>query len=147
MSCEQCKGITKQNTRCRLPTCKYSPYCFHHTKVEVKKSGIQNAGRGLFARKDIKNKEVFGNYKLGTIKMTENEYQNKYPNNEATHVAQIGNYYYDAKNPKKSVAGMANTSKRNNSKINNNGKLVAKLNINQGKEIFLAYGKSYRRNF
>ena len=148
MSCEQCKGITKQNTRCRLPTCKYSPYCWHHTKVEVKKSGIQNAGRGLFARRNIRNKEIFGNYKLGTKKMTQEQYDIKYPDNEATHVAKIGTFYYDGIDTNKSIAGLANTlPKRNNAKINNGGKLVAKKNINQGKEIFLAYGKSYRRNF
>jgi len=149
MSCEQCKGVTKAGLRCKLKTCKFSPFCHHHTKVEVRESTIPNAGRGLFAKKRINNKEKFGNYKLGTQKMTQDQYDNKYPNDEATHVAKVRSYYYDAINPRKSIAGMANTERggRNNSKINNNGMLVATKNIAQDSEIFLAYGRSYRRNF
>ena len=71
-----------------------------------------------------------------TEKLTEDEYSIKYPNNEATHVAKIGRYYYDAKDPKKSVAGMANTLRgRNNARITNSGKIQATKKIKRNSEV------------
>jgi len=148
MSCEQCNGTTKTGNRCKLKTCKFSPFCHHHTKVEVRQSNIPNAGRGLFAKEDIRQNEVFGNYKLGTQRMSQQQFNDKYPNNDATHVAKIGQFYYDAINPRKSIAGMANTRRgRNNAKINNNGKLVAIKRIPEDREIYLRHGRTYRQNF
>ena len=56
--------------------------------------------------------------------------------------------YYDAKDAVKSVAGAANTArqtgKRNNAVIENNGKMIAKMPIKKGSEVFVPYGSGFR---
>ena len=145
-NCPKCNAKTRNNQPCKLHTCKYAPKCYHHTKVKVGASNI--AGRGLFAREDIKKDEIVADYKLGSTKLTHSEFMRKYPSGRATHVwSPAGNVYYDASNLNKSIAGAANrgsNSNRANAKINANGKLITKQNIKRGTEILVSYGAAFR---
>ena len=147
--CPQCNGLTKAGQRCKNLTCKFAPKCRLHTQVSVGQSTIANAGRGLFARDDLRKNDIVGDYTHGTRAMTREMFQSHYPDGRASHVALIQNTYYDASDGNRSVAGMANRASgplKNNAKINKNGKLVITRNIRKGNEIFLSYGNSYRIN-
>ena len=150
MGCPQCKGITAKGQQCRLKTCKFAPKCHMHTPVTIAKSTIPNLGNWMIAKKDIKKGEILADYTIGTKKMTPSEFRAAYPNGRATHVWAPKNesVYYDAKNAAKSVAGAANTArqtgKRNNAVINNNGKMVAKMPIKKGSEVFVPYGSGFK---
>ena len=121
-----------------------------HTPVIIAKSTIPNIGNGMIAKKDIKKGEVLADYTVGTKRMNPAQFRAAYPNGRATHVWAPRNQsvYYDAKDAVKSAAGTANTArqtgKRNNAAINNNGKLVAKVPIKKGNEVFVAYGSGFR---
>ena len=145
-NCPKCNAKTRKNQPCKLHTCKYAPKCFHHTKVKIGASNI--AGRGLIAREDLKKGEIVADYKLGTTKLTRNEFMQRYPTGRATHVwSPGGNVYYDGSNLNKSVAGAANRgsgSNRANARINGGGKLVTKQNIRKGSEILVSYGAAFR---
>jgi hypothetical protein len=148
MVCPSCNGKTKANNRCQLKTCKFAPKCHHHTKVVVRRSQV--AGKGLFAKSDIKKNEIVGNYTRNTIKMNLAQYKAAYPNNNATHVAYVrnGRSYYDGKDLKKNVCGAANTARgtrfTNNLKLSENGNVSAKKSIAAGNELFMVYGSGYR---
>ena len=147
MVCPICNGRTKANQPCRRHTCKFAPRCHTHTKVAVRGSNI--AGRGLFARDDIRAGEIVGDYTIGTDRLTPAQFRAKYPSGRATHVWAPRNaaVYYDAKDGSKSVAGMANRAPsggRNNSKITGRGKIKAKHRIPQGREILVSYGPGFR---
>ena len=84
MVCPICNGRTKANQPCRRHTCKFAPRCHTHTKVAVRGSNI--AGRGLFARDDIRAGEIVGDYTIGTDRLTPAQFRAKYPSGRATHV-------------------------------------------------------------
>ena len=147
MVCPVCNARTKANQRCKRNTCKFAPKCFQHTSVEVKRSNI--SGRGLFAKKDIRAGEIVGDYTVGTERMTNAQFLAKYPSGKATHVwaPRAGGVYYDAKDSKKSVAGMANRAPsggRNNARITGGGKIQANSKIPEGREILVGYGPGYK---
>ena len=145
--CPQCNALTKAGQRCKNKTCKWAPKCHNHTALEVKQSNIPGAGRGLFARRTIKQGETIANYTLGTQPLTQQMFDMRYPDGRATHVAQIHGTYYDASNSAKSIAGMINrapSGSRNNARINQNGGVVTTKPIRAGQELFLSYGRSYR---
>ena len=145
-NCPKCNAKTQKNQPCKLHTCKYAPKCFHHSKVKVGASNI--AGRGLIARDDIRKGEIVADYKIGTTKLTRNEFMQRYPTGRATHVwSPGGNVYYDGSNLNKSVAGAANRGSGNNranARINAGGKLITKQNIKRGSEILVSYGSAFR---
>ena len=75
------------------------------------------------------------------------EYQAKRQAGSATHIALIGKTYYDASDPTRTIAGMANRAPqggRNNLRLTKTGKLQAKTNIPQGRELLLAYGRAFK---
>ena len=152
MVCPVCNATTTQGRPCKRHTCKFAPKCHSHTKVAVQPSNIPGAGRGLFARDDIRANEVVANYTLGTQRLTPAQFRQQYPNGRATHVwASRGNrVYYDASDASKSVAGMANTGRaygtkrHNNAKITERGTIRALEPIPRGREILVSYGKGYR---
>lgn len=78
--CEKCEGMTKTGERCKRITCKFLPMCYQHTKsvygVEVKKSGIEDAGFGLFACKSFRKDEIICPYR-GEI-LTKKEIDDRY---------------------------------------------------------------------
>ena len=51
--CNQCQGNSKNGNQCKRRVCIATPYCFQHLasikKLKVKKSNIENSGKGLFA--------------------------------------------------------------------------------------------------
>ena len=146
MVCPVCNSKTKAGNPCKKHTCKFAPKCSSHTKVAVKGSNIPGAGKGLFARGDIKKGEIIADYKVGTNKMNHAQFINKYPSGRPTHVWSPSNgVYFDAFNLNKSVAGAANRGSGNsNSMINGGGKMVTKTAIKKGVEILVNYGSSYR---
>ncbi len=140
--CNKCIAKTKQGEQCRRPTCKWGPYCYQHTPLEIMDAG--HKGEGLFATRDIKKNTVIADYKQGKP-LTQEQFEQKYPGGRATHVAKIGRTYYDASNVACSVAGKVNSGRgRNNARINNNGKLVTTKNISKGKEIEAGYSNAFR---
>ena len=147
MVCPTCNGVTASGQPCRRRTCKFAPKCFQHTSVAVRPSSI--AGRGLFAKNNIRKGEIVGDYTVGTTRLTTAQFPAKYPSGRATHVwSTPGGVYYDAKDGRKSIAGMANRApsggKGSNAKINGGGKIMAKNNIPQGREILVGYGSGFR---
>jgi len=66
-SCKQCAAETDEEQRCKNRTCKYSKFCWIHTRkltgFTLGKSGIPNSGTGLFAWKDIPAGKVLLEYK------------------------------------------------------------------------------------
>ena len=147
MVCPICNAKTKVGNPCKKHTCKFAPKCSSHTKVTVKKSNIQGAGKGLFARNDIARGETIANYKVGTQKMNHGEFMKKYPSGRASHVwSPSKGVYFDALNLNKSIAGAANRASGNsNARINGGGKMVTKTGgIKKGVEILVNYGTSYR---
>ena len=154
--CVTCTAKTKKGARCSLKTCKTAPMCHHHTPLRLGNSKIPNGGKGLFARRDIPTKTKILDYTLGTDKLTHSQMQNRYPTDKPTHLAEVktkdGVRYFDAKNPNKSWAGMANTSERKNGKKlpnnarfngNGNGGIATSKKIKKDQEILLSYGTSY----
>lgn len=158
-ACTQCTAVTKDNLRCKLQTCKWSPKCFVHRDVEIGTSRIPNSGDGVFAKRDLKNNEIIAQYTVGTIPLTKSQLDAKYPGDTlATHTwMKNGNLYYDAVNTT-SVAGMFNSCrtkdkkeqptfcKGNNAKLTQSGSIKTLKSIEQGQEIFISYGKTYWGN-
>lgn len=137
MRCDQCVANVKDR-RCKLTTCKWAPYCWLHTPVEVGLSNIPGAGRGLFAKRDIPMNTKFGDYKKGKVldKPT-----------KGTHIALIGGVYYDASDVRRTIAGIANRApkgKKNNCKLTKTGFTVTIRKIKAGEELYLGYGPAYR---
>ena len=52
--CLRCTATTKQGTRCKRTTCKYSPFCASHKAYYAAQSTIPNSGRGIFAAKNLR---------------------------------------------------------------------------------------------
>jgi len=153
--CQQCTAIASSTgSRCKLQTCKFSPFCHFHTYVKVAKSSIPNAGDGAFAKKAIPNNTKIADYTVGTLPLSRQGLDLKYFDRRITHVWQKNNnLYYDATvPPANSIAGKFNTcrpqDKRagkcpgNNAKINANGNIKTSKKIAQGSEIFVSgYGR------
>ena len=118
----------------------------HHTKVRVAPSAI--AGRGLFAKADLRRGETIADYTLGTNALTSAQFFARYPSGRATHVWQHpSGTYYDARDLSKSVAGAANRApkgKRNNARITGGGKLQVQRPVKAGTEILTSYGPGFR---
>ena len=146
MPCPVCNAQTKNGNQCRHRTCKFAPKCHHHTKVRVGPSAI--AGRGLFAKADLRRNETIADYTLGTDTLTSTQFFTRYPTGRATHVWQHpSGTYYDARDLNKSVAGAANRApkgKRNNARITGGGKLQVQRPVKAGTEILAAYGPGFR---
>ena len=82
--CLQCSALKKNGQRCSLNTCVQFPYCWIHLKsidkLQIKKSTVPNAGKGLFyvgktdlkpkvrvtlySSKEITRKDIEGDYVL-----------------------------------------------------------------------------------
>jgi hypothetical protein len=67
LTCTQCTARTATGSRCRRPVCIGTKTCFTHRKrdegLQVKRSNIANAGKGLFATKVIRKKDKIGSYR------------------------------------------------------------------------------------
>lgn len=141
-----CGAINLNGKRCKRHTLK-GDKCWNHLMkydhLRIKKSGIPNAGFGLFATKKFPKDAKVIDY-LGTIH----------------HHPIIGPYvlelnphkFVDAANSKY-VGGYSNTCRNNNSCTNNAkltgyqgvGRIKTKKTILPGKEIYTSYGRNYWR--
>ena len=65
--CVRCSAATKLGNQCKINTCKYSEFCWQHTKqlfdLGIKPSAIPNAGSGLFTYKEIPANKTICMYK------------------------------------------------------------------------------------
>ena len=110
--------------------------------LEVKPSTIPNAGRGLFTKVPLKKGTVWGDYTVGTEKLTRQEFLARYPSGRATHVALVRGHYYDAT---RSFVGMANRKPgKNNSRIKETGSMVTTKNVPAGGELLIPYGSGFK---
>ena len=144
MVCPQCSGKTQNGAQCKRKTCKFAPKCFSHTSVRVAPSNV--AGRGLFAKQNIKKGEILADF-THAAEISQAELKQMRAQGTATHVAQVGKKLYNGNDPKRTVAGMANRApkgQRNNLQLTKTGKLRASQPVKAGKELFLAYGNAYR---
>jgi len=144
-ACPICKAKTKAGNDCKLKTCKFAPYCHHHTPIKVAPSSI--AGRGLIAKQTIPRGTIVADYTFGEP-LTLQAFQSRYPSGRATHVwRHPSGTFYDSEDVRRTVSGMANrapSGKANNSRITGGGKLQTKRTIRAGEEITVAYGSGFR---
>lgn len=127
--------------------------------MKVKRSGLPNAGKGLFTTVDIPRGMRIVEYK-GVIKTWKEISDNPVFNGYVFYINK--NRVIDAKNYKAGLAQLANDAKglsrvegmRNNCKYEQDGNrvyIVAMKNIPAGAELLVGYGKEYwdvvRENF
>lgn len=129
------------------------PVEFRPTAV-VRPSTIPDGGFGRFANRDYKPGEVVGEY-MGEI-LTEAQKQARYPNDDGHYVMYVKkNMYIDAVDPAlSSDCRYINTGgkKHNNTRprvYHKNGKsgikIIATRYIHKGEEMFMPYGKPFRK--
>lgn len=120
-------------------------------QLVVKRSGLPNAGKGLFTTKDIPRGTRIVEYK-GIVRTWKEITDNPAFNGYVFYINR--NHVIDAKNYKKGVAQLANDAKglsqiegvRNNCKYEQDGEhvyIVSMKNIPAGSELFVGYGKEY----
>lgn len=124
-----------------------------YENLEVKKSGIPKAGKGLFTKRDIKKGEYIVEY-LGEI-ITEKECNLRAEKDEYGYIFFISKKNcIDAFHNPEALARYANDAKgltkvkglNNNSSYDihkNRGWIKAEKNIKAGSEILVSYGKDY----
>ena len=150
-SCERCIAIKKNGERCKNMTCKWSPMCWAHRQINVQESTIPDAGKGGFAKVDLKKGTMVGRYTVGTIKLDADQLP---PMIDRTHIWQKNaNTFFDAEKTN-SISGKFNscsskntkqTGCKNNAKINKVGNVILTKNVKKNAEIFVPYGKDYWR--
>ena len=162
-ACKQClaqipDGRTNRTRQCKLMSCKWSPYCWHHTSLTVGPSSLgPGIGDGVFAKKDIPTGTKVADYTVGNIPLNNAQLEALYPGNtRATHAWRKNrNLTYDAAKTN-SVAGKFNNCRPrdqdngrcggNNARINQHGNVRTRRMIQQGEEIFVSgYGSTYWR--
>jgi len=159
--CAQCSATTKSGDRCKLNVCASFPYCWIHLKskqgLQVKKSEIQGAGKGLFyvgkepikpgkkitlySAKEVSAKPISGDYVLevGKNKFIDSKKKSNYP----------GRYINDPRG----------TGKRANVRFGHSGKItkvtapggsretfpiITSKRIKPNTELLLSYGRSFK---
>ena len=149
-ACPRCTAQTKGGERCKRTTCRYAPFCAAHKAFRVDESTIPDAGRGIFATKQLRRGDTIGDYTIATVDQSEDEFLASYPNARATHTAKIKDRYFTALGEgtrTQNGIGMANRAPRgrkNNAKIIASGRVVASQGIPPESEIFLAYGPGFK---
>lgn len=162
---KNCIGKNKQGKICTRKMYIGTNYCWQHLAeykfLKIKKSGIPNAGKGLFAwnpKTAADRTPVFKKDQLITIYEGENisnaQKNRLYGNKTAPYAVQIKNDFHVDAACLRSVGSLANRSlsgQPNNSKffIDTKSKIIrikATKNIYHGQEIFVAYSNSYKIN-
>ncbi len=163
LNCKRCEGVNKNGTQCKLQVCIGLPYCWRHLRsiyhLKVAESGIENAGKGVFAYDPTKEivfrKGDFICYYDGEL-INQDEINRRYSVHDITapYAYKIGansNTYIDAA-CERGIGGMFNfkpfVGKRNPNnakgrKYGNKVKVIALKDIHNGHEIFLDYGIMY----
>lgn len=168
LQCNQCTAHTESGSRCKLRVCVGVPYCWIHNRsikhLAIKKSTIQNAGKGIFAirtktkgltqqqkRKPIfKKNQVITKYEGETKTMQElNErYGENYTAPYTLGYRINGEDIYIDGACKRGVGTIANNKpmSRANAKFSGGGNVTAMKPIYDGQEIFVSYGPGYQLN-
>lgn len=144
----RCAAMTVKGTRCNRKTRRGYMCTQHAVKIEgirIKKSGIPNAGEGLFAAKDFPADKKVVDY-LGDL--SNNPIHGPY-------VLELADDKFVDAAKSKYVGGYANTCRRgdhctNNSKLTSYmgvGRIKTTRPIKAGKEIYTQYGRSYAGNW
>jgi uncharacterized protein len=150
--CQRCSANTKQSVRCKRRTCKYTNYCFQHTKdFVVKQTTLPFNGLGLFAKRNFRTGQIIAMYTC--LLMTTDEFDAK---SSAYGVQVNDEFVIDARSTKSSIARYINDCRDihrqyctdNNSRmvidpIRRTVKIKATKRIIAGDEIFFSYGIMY----
>ena len=149
LQCAQCTAITSKGTRCKRKVCIGKPECSLHRKdLQIKKSTIPNAGKGLFAKRDFKKNEVIGKYTGERV--TAKQLQDRCGYSTAPYGLQVGNRIFDSACDR-GIMSLANAKREManaNAKIVNKGtdsgaNVRATKSIKKGDEIYVHYGSTY----
>ena len=155
MSCRLCTATNKDGSACRNHTCERGNRCWIHLRSQkglmVKKSGIPNAGRGLYATRPFKQNKTIVAY-TGKHIASDDMWEHYPDGSDAAYaVGSPETYYVDALNPQFSSVGRyindCYSSNRRDNLCTNNAKVIrqgdygkikikALKNINKGDEIF-----------
>ncbi len=156
----QCLFIKKNNERCKKNCVLPFEYCYSHLPIklnlQIRKSTIPNAGKGLFAYKPYSNpndivfkkNQKICNYNGDHINL--NELNARYGNYTAPYAVKISNNEFIDSALERGVGSFANTKNNHNnaeftiSYQHHTASLKAKRNIRNNEEIFLGYGRAYR---
>ena len=146
----QCKALTKNGTRCRRQTVYYPKLCGQHTPdLQLKKSTIRGAGKGLFAKRRIEDGETIGKYK--GERMSQRAFDEQVPESDYGFLLKK-NVVIDAKNTQSCLTRNVNdahgTTKTINARFvknfrNQTARVVATRPIQRLKEILISYGPAY----
>jgi hypothetical protein len=160
--CRQCQGKSKNGQRCGRKVVFGISMCYFHLKqlfhLQIKKSTMAGAGRGLFACNGTANKDVVFK-KDQNIIVYEGEHidketlEERYSNGTAPYTIMLKEDEYIDSALERGVGSMANhkpTAKANCKFIvgRENGQSCIKIRaikpIRNGDELFLNYGREYR---
>ena len=159
--CIRCSASTKSGEQCKIITCKYSEFCWIHTKqlfdLGIKPSNIPNAGSGLFTYKEIPAKKTICVYSGDVLTV-----DNYIANNSGYGIAIPNGRIVDAKStqsclgryanncrPMDKTAGNCNGNNAKFSILTRAGQTTIRIKstkrIPAGSEIFVAYGSGFWR--
>ena len=139
---------------CKNKTSEFKLYCNRHCKelfgAYVKKSGIRNAGQGLWAVKEFKRNQRIAQYGFDHIKITEKAFERKFKKEkDREYLICDAGTCWDARAKDSTIARFANDA-RNPDKNNAEFRIlrgvpwiVATKTIGVGMEIFVNYGEEY----
>ena len=153
--CARCSARLVNGKRCTRKTCLYAHQCWQHTMhnsgVAVMKSNIPEAGKGLFAVRDLPSGTMFPY--LGRI-LTQDQVDGLYGQGDS-----VASYVYktrkgvciDASGTQSCLARYINDTKGTNNEPNcrwvehRNGKVsvVTTRPVFKGEELYVDYGDSY----
>ena len=128
--CTRCIALKKNGAQCTRRTCKYSNMCWQHTKalkgLQIKPSGIRNAGLGLFTSKPFTNNQTIARFG-GDIVMSPTSSIGITP--VGMHGIHINNRtILDSRSTQSGMARYANTCKTENRRdgdcVSNNSRIV-----------------------
>lgn len=157
--CVQCNALTKQGTSCKRTTCKYTTYCWQHTKsirnFVIKESNIPGAGDGLYTLKNFKKGDKILPYTGDLIDIPSDddddellEYAltigDKIINAESTQ-SELTRYSNDCRIKNRRAGQCKNNNAQFDDVGNYEAYMVATKNIKAGEEIFTDYGNEYWR--
>ena len=147
---ERCRAKTSSGDRCSRISSYPCDYCIQHLRsvkgLEIKKSGIEIAGQGLWTTRPFKLNDVIGTY-YGT-RLNKRELDDLYPGNQvAPYAIQLRKGRYIDAACRRGFVSFTNHSfpnqnctfyRRNESVI-----LVCTKAVKAGRELFTDYGTEY----
>jgi hypothetical protein len=158
LHCEQCEGTSKNGQRCRRRVCIGSPYCYQHLRsekhLEIKKSNIAKAGKGLFAYGPpdeviFKKNETIIKYDGELI--DEREVRDRYAEFTAPYTIELKDSEFEDGALERGPGSLANQGIKNNARLGvyfnstpHYALLKATKNIYGGQEILVDYGDRYQ---